>query len=51
MGPQMHRALKSYTLKPSSFEDVSRAHTFGFRGEALTSLFALSGGTVLETRG
>ncbi|KAF7171715.1 hypothetical protein CNMCM6106_006079 [Aspergillus hiratsukae] len=35
-------ALKHYTSKLSSFEDLSRLHTFGFRGEALSSLCALA---------
>jgi DNA mismatch repair protein PMS2 len=35
-------ALKHYTSKLSSYEDISRLHTFGFRGEALSSLCALA---------
>ncbi|CEP11351.1 hypothetical protein [Parasitella parasitica] len=39
-------ALKHYTSKISNFEDLEKVLTFGFRGEALSSLCALSHVTV-----
>lgn len=42
-------ALKHYTSKLSSFADLSTIRTFGFRGEALSSLCALSESVVVTT--
>ncbi|KAK4193668.1 mismatch repair endonuclease PMS2 [Podospora australis] len=40
-------ALKHYTSKLSTYDDLSTLETFGFRGEALSSLCALSKLTVV----
>lgn len=40
-------ALKHYTSKIKKFEDLASLHTLGFRGEALSSLCALSNVTIL----
>lgn len=42
-------ALKHYTSKISSFEDVSSVATLGFRGEALASLCAIANLSVVTT--
>ena len=43
-------ALKHYTSKLSSYEDLTSLDTFGFRGEALSSLCALSKFNVVTAR-
>lgn len=42
-------ALKHYTSKISSFQDVSSVETLGFRGEALASLCAIANVSVITT--
>ena len=43
-------ALKHYTSKLSSYEDLTALDTFGFRGEALSSLCALSNFNIVTAR-
>ncbi|KAF2870834.1 DNA mismatch repair protein-like protein pms1 [Massariosphaeria phaeospora] len=43
-------ALKHYTSKLSTYDDLSALTTFGFRGEALSSLCALSKFHIVTTR-
>ncbi|KAF2817284.1 DNA mismatch repair protein MutL [Mytilinidion resinicola] len=43
-------ALKHYTSKLSSYDDLSSLQTFGFRGEALSSLCALSNFSITTAR-
>lgn len=49
ISPENHEslALKHYTSKLSTYSDLSTLETFGFRGEALSSLCALSSFTVV----
>jgi len=43
-------ALKHYTSKLSTYDDLSELQTFGFRGEALSSLCALSNFSVVTAQ-
>ena len=45
-----HLALKHYTSKLSTYEDLTSLKTFGFRGEALSSLCALSNVHIVTAR-
>ena len=47
---EAHSALKHYTSKLSSYEDLTLLQTFGFRGEALSSLCALSNMYIVTAR-
>jgi DNA mismatch repair protein PMS2 len=47
----VYAALKHHTSKISLFEDLSSVETFGFRGEALSSLCALSNLSVITRSG
>lgn len=43
-------ALKHYTSKLTTFEDVAKVKTLGFRGEAMSSLCAISNVKIITTK-